>query len=103
LQLPSSGAYDVASLAWVLARAGKDHEARALLDALHARAERGYVSAVAFATVYLGLGERERALDWIERAYAERRGWLVYLRIHPLLDAVREEPRCQALVGKMKL
>jgi serine/threonine-protein kinase len=101
--LPGAGPYSLSSLGWVLAKAGKTGEARALLAELVALKERGYVSAVAFATLCLGLGEHEDALDWMERAYDERRGWLAYLAIHPLLDPVREEPRFRALVKRLRL
>jgi len=102
-ELPGAGSYTLSSLGWVLAKAGRTGEARALLGELVARRERGYVSAVAFATLYLGLGEHEDALEWMERAYDERRGWMAYLAIHPLLDPVREEPRFRALVNRLKL
>jgi serine/threonine-protein kinase len=101
--LPGAGPYSASSLGWVLAKAGKTAEARALLDELLALKETGYVSAVAFATLFLGLEEHGHALDWIERALEERRGWMVYLNIHPLLDPVREEPRLRALVTRLGL
>jgi serine/threonine-protein kinase len=103
LALPGAGAYTIASLGWVLARAGKRAEAQALLDQLHARAAAGYVSPVAFATLHLALDDHAGALDWAERAYAERRGWLAYLRVHPLLDPLRGEPRFEALVQELRL
>jgi len=102
-ELPGAGPYSLSSLGWVLARAGKTAEARALLDELLALKATGYVSAVAFATLYLGLEEQGQALDWIERACDERRGWMVYLNVHPLLDPVRDEPRLRALVKRLRL
>ena len=44
-----------------------------------------------------------RALDWAERAYDERRGWVAYLTVHPIVDPLRDEPRFHALVEKMRL
>src|SRR2546425_3918084 len=64
---------------------------------------RDYVSPVALATLYLGLGEYGQALEWTERAYEERRGWLAYLKVNPLLDPLRGQPRFEALVKKMRL
>jgi hypothetical protein len=58
---------------------------------------------VAFATVYLGLGVLDHALDWMERAFDDRRGWLSYLKVNPILDPVQQLPRFQALVKKMRL
>ena len=76
-------------------------EARALARELEERSAREYVSPVAIATAYLGLGEYGRALDWTERAHAERRGWLAYLRVNPMFDPLRDDPRFQALVRRM--
>jgi serine/threonine-protein kinase len=61
------------------------------------------VSSVAFATLYIGLGDVEQALDWTERAREERRGWVVYLRINPIFDPLRESPRFHALLEKMNV
>jgi serine/threonine-protein kinase len=102
-ELPAAGTYTQATLGFVLARAGKGGEAREVLRRLEQQAQTGYVSPVAFATVYLGLGETDHALDWMERAYDERRGWLAYLKVNPILDAVQQEPRFKALVEKMRL
>jgi len=101
--LPGAAAYATAALGYVLARGGAEAEARTLLDELTARAKEGYVSAVAFAMLHLGLSEHERALDWIERAREERRGWMAYLTVNPLLDPLRTEPRFREIVARMGL
>ena len=103
ITLRGAGAYAVATLGYVLARAGNREAALAHLRDLEQRAATGYVSPVAFATVYLGLGDVEDALDWTERAREERRGWVTYLRVNPIFDPVRHSPRFQALLTKMKL
>ena len=103
LALPSAGTYTAASLGYVLGRAGRRAEAERVLGELMARGERDYVSPVAFATLHLGLGNWDAALDWAERCYDERRGWLAYLRVNPLLDPLRGKPRFEALVRKMRL
>ena len=101
--LPDSGTYTRATLGCALARAGHREEAQRILAGLEARAAHEYVSPVAFATVHLGLGDAERALDWAERAFTERRGWLAYLRVNPLMDPMRGHPRFDALVQRMRL
>jgi hypothetical protein len=53
--------------------------------------------------IELGLGNLDRALDWTETAFAERRGWLVYLNVNPILDPLREHPRFLDLVRRMNL
>ena len=102
-ELPAGGTYTQATLGFVLGRAGKTAEARAVLETLEQQARTGYVSPVAFATVYLGLGDMDHALDWMERAFEDRRGWLAYLKVNPILDPVQQLPRFQALVKKMRL
>ena len=87
----------------MLALAGKRAEALGILAELTARAKDDYVSPVAFATMHIGFGEPAVALDWMERAHAERRGWLAYLTVNPVLDPLRREPRFEALVQRMKL
>src|SRR5262249_24888907 len=86
---PGAGTYTSSTLGYSLARAGKRAEAQAVFDELETRAKTSYVSPVAFATILIGLGENERALDWFERAYDERRGWLAYLTVNPVLDPLR--------------
>ena len=99
--LPGAGAYTEATLAWVLARAGKHEAATRILSDLETQAQRGYVSPVAFVIVHVGLGNLDAALDWAERAYDERRGWLAYLKVNAVVDPLRGTPRFQALVTKL--
>jgi serine/threonine-protein kinase len=103
LALPAAGAYTTATLGWVLARAGKRREAEELLRELEAVARASYVSPVAFAIFHLGLENVDGALDWAERAYQEKRGWLAYMKVNPMLDPLRNEARFKALLQKMRL
>jgi eukaryotic-like serine/threonine-protein kinase len=103
LLLPEAGTYTQATLGYALGRAGRDGEARAILARLQALAESTYVSPVAFATIHLGLGDVDRALDWTERAREQRRGWLAYLKVNPLMDPMRGHPRFEALIRAMRL
>jgi hypothetical protein len=102
--MPGAGTYTRGSFGYALARAGRRAEAQAIYDDLAATvAGGGYVSPVAFATILIGLGEIERAIDWTERAFDDRRGWLVYLDVNPVVDPMRGHPRFEALVTKMAL
>jgi serine/threonine protein kinase/Tfp pilus assembly protein PilF len=101
--MPEAGSYTRASLGYALARAGQVAEARWILEGLEKQRAQDYVSPVAFATILLGLGEVDRALDWAETAYQERRGWLAYLKVNPLMDPMRGHARFDALVKKMRL
>jgi serine/threonine-protein kinase len=103
LLLPDAGTYAMSTLGYVLARGGNRASAEGVLGQLEQRAENGYVSPIAFVTLFLGLGRWEEAIDWMEKARVERRGWLVYLKVHPILDAVRNHVRFQKLVDRMGL
>ena len=103
LTLPGASAYSTATLGWLLGQSGKRAEAEELLQELEAERQRGYVSPVAFAILHIGLGNHAAALDWTERAYDERRGWLVYVNVNPIFDSLRKEPRFSALIERMGL
>ena len=102
--MPGAGTYSKASLGYALARAGKRREALVLFDELAGRVKRGeYVSPVGFATILIGLGDYDSAIDWMERSFEDRRGWLVYLNVNPILDPLRGNERFEALVRRMRL
>ena len=102
VELPGADAYTKATLGWVLARAGKRAEAEVMLGELEAMGRAGYVSPAALAILHIGFGNTDRALDLAEQAYEDRRGWLVYFKVNPMLDPLRDSPRFQALVAKLK-
>lgn len=58
-----------------------------------------YVSPVHLATVHAALGETDDAMAWLDRAVAERSGWLVYLRTEPRFDVLRDDPRFLAIIA----
>ena len=60
-----------------------------------------YVNPVLIAHVYALSGEKDRALDWLEKAYQEGASLLVYLRVEPLYDPLRDDPRFQDLLRRM--
>ncbi|MEO5817514.1 MAG: protein kinase [Gemmatimonadaceae bacterium] len=102
VHMHGAGTYTLATLGYSLARAGKRDEATSILADLEQRREREYVSPVALATVQIGLGNNARALDWSEVAYEERRGWLAYFTVNPVVDPLRQEPRFKALVARLR-
>jgi hypothetical protein len=60
----------------------------------------GYLS-YPIAETYLGLGNKEQALAWLERAYQERSGWILYVKVEPKLDPLRTDTRFQELMRRM--
>jgi serine/threonine-protein kinase len=83
--------------------AGNTAKAREILGQLEERARKAFVSPYHFAYVYTGLGETEAAMDWLERAVAERTGPAYSLKGSFLLTSLHTHPRFRALLGRMKL
>ena len=92
-----------AGLGVVAAARGRPEEARAILAELEARQREQYVSPVALVLLHTALGDADRAFEWLDRAYEERRGWLVYLNVEPMLDSLRGDARFRRLVERMRL
>jgi len=97
---------DDPSVLGVLARShglsGNKMEAEKILDHLKKLSKERYVSAYSFALAYLGLGDKEEALRWLEQSYQDRAGSDVgFIRVDPLLDPVRDDPRFEALAEKI--
>jgi TolB-like protein/DNA-binding winged helix-turn-helix (wHTH) protein/Tfp pilus assembly protein PilF len=89
------------ALANVYARSGNKAEAERLLADLISESKRQYVSPYYFAVVYVGLGKPEKAIDWLEKALADRSNGLVFLKVEPELDDLRSNPRFVALQRKL--
>ena len=92
-----------ASLGRLAARRGDMAEANARMAHLKEIAQSSYVSPVDFARLAIGLGDHDEAFEWIGRAHAERRGWLAYLRVEPLVDPLRGDPRFTQWLRTMRL
>jgi serine/threonine-protein kinase len=118
--LDAKGAHDAAIAEWQKARAlnddpallgllgrayglsGNKAEAEKLLDELKKLSKERYVSDYSFALVYLGLGNKEEALRWLEQSYEDRAGSDIgYIRVDRLLDPLRGDPRFEALAEKI--
>jgi tetratricopeptide (TPR) repeat protein len=82
-----------ALIAYALASADRRREAEAMLDALLKERERTYVSATLIALAYVGLGEGDRAFEWLERGCEEHAEWMHLVAVEPLLDTLRGDPR----------
>jgi serine/threonine protein kinase/lipoprotein NlpI len=83
-----------------LAAAGLRREAEETVDRLTALAAERHVSFYNVALIHRFLGEREKAFECLERAYAERDPWLVWLGVEPMFDGLRDDSRFGALLRK---
>ncbi len=99
---PECGSYTKATLAYSLACAGDRSYAQKIAAELEDKRKTEYVSPVELAMVQIALGDAQRALDWVEAAVDDRRGWSAYLRVHPVFDPLRDEPRFKALIERMR-
>jgi serine/threonine-protein kinase len=98
-----AGAFAAAALAHALGTAGEAAQARAILAELHERAPRSYVGAYDFAIVHLGLGERDEAFRWLDKAVDERSSWLAYLAHDPRIDPLHGDTRFARLLERVGL
>jgi len=94
--------YSLGMLGQAYARNGQKGEAQKVLLRLNEEGKSRYVAPYAITLVYLGLGEKERALDELERAYAGGdTNYLFRIKVDPMLDDLRGQPRFEALVQKV--
>jgi tetratricopeptide (TPR) repeat protein len=82
---------------------GSRAEAIQVLEDLEQLSRKRYVSPYVQAYVFLGLGQKDTALDWLERACEERDGNMPVLNVDPAFDPLRNEPRFQALLKRVGL
>ncbi|MGH9658924.1 MAG: tetratricopeptide repeat protein, partial [Bryobacteraceae bacterium] len=93
----------VAALAHAYARSGNRAAAIKLLRQLEERSLTRYVAPYELAVIHAGLGDRSKALEQIERAAEDRSMFLVWVHVDPRFRTLRQEPRFQAVLRRMKL
>jgi len=64
---------------------------------------KGYVPALFVSAVYTGLGDRDRAMQWLQKAYDERTEYLIFLNVEPMADPLRSDPRFKDLLRRVGL
>jgi TolB-like protein/Flp pilus assembly protein TadD len=92
-----------AHLGYALALAGQRDAAEQIIEELKALAGTRYVSSYYFAMIYLGLNEADQAFACLERAYEERSGFMAFIKVEPLLDPLRSDPRFAELERRIGL
>jgi len=103
LQLGMRAEAAVGGLGCLYGFAGKKDKALELLSELEARSRQGYVSSFWLAVVYMGLGEMDEAFRWLDKAYEERDGSLIYVTVPIAFDTLSPDPRYRQLLQKMGL
>jgi tetratricopeptide (TPR) repeat protein len=90
-------------LAYTAAIGGRPEEARRALQTLRLSTERGLIPPELIALVHIGLGEPDAAMAWLERARAHRSGSVAYLKVEPLVNPLRGDPRFVRMLRELGL
>jgi TolB-like protein/Tfp pilus assembly protein PilF len=86
-----------------LAMAGHKIEAQNGLAELQASSEKRYIPQYSLAIVYFGLGDKERAFQYLERAFADREDALLHLKTEPMFDSLHSDPRFRDMLKRLNL
>jgi TolB-like protein/DNA-binding winged helix-turn-helix (wHTH) protein/Tfp pilus assembly protein PilF len=89
--------------AYMLARAGRRREALATLDKLRRISKPREPAPIRIAMTYIGLGETDRAFEWLQKAFDARDWQMALLKVEPAFDALRSDPRFTALLQRVGL
>ena len=101
VKLSNESTVSLATLAQAYASAGETREAKALLDRLMERSKKQYVPAYWIALVQMSMGNMDKAVGWLEKAYHERSSWLVWANVEPRFDVLRSDPRFGSLLKRI--
>jgi tetratricopeptide (TPR) repeat protein len=92
-----------AMLGYAYALSGKSREARQIIDELQKRSQRSYISPTTIAVIHGGLGENDRAFEWLDKAYEGQDSLLILLKVEPMFDSIRNDPRFTELLRRVNL
>ncbi len=95
------GSYGVGLSGYVLAKAGRREAAATEIRRLQNDTASRYAVALPIAQIYGALGDRDRAFQWLDRAYTDRNWPLYFCRVDPLLQSLHSDPRWDAFVQRM--
>ena len=102
--LSGGSGYATGYLGYGYAVAGSRGDAGKQIEKLKKRSQQAYVPAFSIAVIYAGLGEKDLAFEWLEKAYAQREGWLEwYFLFDPEFDNLRSDARYAALLHRIGL
>ncbi|MGI8811058.1 MAG: TPR end-of-group domain-containing protein, partial [Pyrinomonadaceae bacterium] len=93
----------IAALGHAYALSGERDKANQILAELHEISKQRYVSPYHFAVVYAGLGDKDQTFAWLDKAFQDRSFFLVFLKVEPLFDKSRSDPRFQDLLRRIGL
>ncbi|MGA9511709.1 MAG: tetratricopeptide repeat protein, partial [Candidatus Sulfotelmatobacter sp.] len=91
------------ALAYIYGRSGQRAKAKFALEQLERESRSQVVDPLSFAIAYIGIGDKEQAIAWLQRAYQWHSSSLTALKVDPTYDPLRNDPRFQALVRRIGL
>lgn len=97
----ASGGGPSSSVAHALALSGRREAAQDILDKMSQDSAKKYVSPYDIAVIHTGLGENDRAMEWLNKAFDEHSGFLVYVYLDPRLKSLHRDARFQDLLRRM--
>jgi eukaryotic-like serine/threonine-protein kinase len=103
LELDPTESQTLVELGYVYAVSGRKGEAENMIRQLKQKVSQSAADSYVLAPIYAGLGDRDQAFAWLEKAYAERSFWLIFLNVDPNLDSLRSDPRFADLVRRVGL
>lgn len=90
-----------ALLGHAYAKAGRTSDAQKELAILRTASRKRYVAPSWVAVVYIALGDKDKAFAWLQRSYQDRSEHMLYLKVEPLVDPLRDDPRFDSLVQRV--
>ena len=92
-----------AGLAYAYTLAGRRDEAQKILAELKEASKQRYVSPLSFALIYMGLGDKDQAFEWLNKTFEESPYRIAFIKVNPRFDSLRSDPRFSDLLRRMKL
>ncbi len=100
-EVSNDNPWALAYLGHAFGASGQEEKATAIIRELEQLSTQRYVSGYDIALVYAGMGNKQEALAWLERAYKERSDWIVWLKVDQRFDALRGDPQFQKLIQRV--
>ncbi|HKP68391.1 MAG TPA: winged helix-turn-helix domain-containing protein [Pyrinomonadaceae bacterium] len=101
LELTGNSTKVKAGLGIIHGRSGNDTSAKKVIEELLAVSKSSYVSPLDIALIYSSMNEKDKAIEWLEKAYEERSPWLFEINVTPELYPLRDDPRFQDLASRV--
>jgi tetratricopeptide (TPR) repeat protein len=92
----------LAGLAYGYAMNGRKEDAQKIINELKSSTAQGLIVPYRLAAVYLALGEKDQAIHWLKKDYQDRGNWMNQLKVDPVMDPLRSDPRFEELMRQMK-